>query len=190
MRRFAWLLALLGACVPGSGSSPVTTTEEEKAVKRAFEAWRAAIVAGNADEVLRGMSSTMISDWLYVRLGDANDPVLAKQRRRLTGAPSDDLDLWYVDNKSRNPERPSRLPISVLNSPWLPQTFKEYFEPEKAGAKRQYESIEVSSVYVDSLGATVVVRNKISQASDRYVMVYEGGWRVDGHIEARGVLPK
>ena len=186
MKRIAALL-LLTAC---NTSSPITTSSEERAVQNAFENWRKAIIAGKADQVFYGMSSAMVSEWLFVLVHNGDDATLRKHRPRLSGQASDDLDVWYVTNKNRNTERPSRLAMSVLGSKWILDLFTAIFELEKARARVEYENIEVSAVYVDSLGATVVARNKVVQASDRYVMVYENGWKVDGHIEPRPQLPK
>jgi hypothetical protein len=181
------LIVVLASC---SSSSPVTTTDEERAVQRAFESWRSDVIRGKVERIYRAMSSLMISEWLYQRLNESADPVMRKHRSSLYGSPSDDLDLWWISNKSRNLDRPSSLPRSVLDSPWLEQCFTDYFVPLRERLKAEFEKLEVSAVYVDALGATVVVRNKFVQGSDRYVMVYEGGWKVDHHKEPDAQLQK
>lgn len=159
-------------------------------MRNAFEAWRGAILAGKVEHIFAGMSTMMVSEWMYQRMADPTDTELRKHRPRLQGPASDDLDVWYVDNRSRNPERPSRLPASILTNPWLFEVFKAYYEPFKEAMKDLYKNCEVAAVYVDETGATVVVRNKVINASDRYFMVIEGTWKVDGHKEPGLRLPK
>jgi hypothetical protein len=188
MKRWA-CVALLGlaAC---EGSAPVAVSADEKSAQKAFEEWRLAIVNWQPEKIYRGLSVGMISDWLYQRLNDSEDSVMRKNRGKLMGEASDDLDIWYVTNKAKNPDRPTLLPGSVLQTAWLYHCFEEYMRPFKDRLKQEYVNVEVSAVYVDSLGATVVVRNKVYQGSDRYVLVFEAGWKIDEHIEPKGLLTK
>jgi len=190
VRPLAIFAALAAGCSSSSSPPAPAPTSEERACQRAFEAWRAAILAEDVEKIFLGMSSMMLSEWMYQRLSDPDDPVLRQFRPRLRGPASDDLDVWFVDNRSRNPQRPSRLPGSVFVTTWLYEAFKVYYEPFKASMKNLYESCEVAAVYVDAAGASVVVRNKMIKASDLYIMVYEGGWKVDHHKEPGPHVPK
>lgn len=187
MKRFL-AVALLAGCA--GSSSPVATTELDREVQRAFESWRSSVVAGNAEKVYRGMSTMMISEWLFVRLNDPADPIMAKSRGQLRGAASDDLDVWFVSNKRSEADRPSPLPASVLASPWLFECFTKYFAVDREKLKDEFSRLEVANVYTDAAGATVVVRNPKYTGVDRYVMVNEGGWKIDHHTEPAPLLPK
>lgn len=188
MRRLcAAAILVLAAC---EGTVPPALTDDEKAAQRSFEDWRQAIITWQPEKIYRGMSVAMISDWLYQRIDDPEDPVMRKHRSQLQGTASDDLDVWYVTNKTGKRERASLLPNSVLATKWLFQCFEEHLKPFRERLKQEYQGVEVTAVYVDSLGATVVVRNKVFQGSDRYVMVFEGGWKIDEHIEPQGLMTK
>lgn len=187
MKSFLGLLLLAGC----AGSSPsVTTTDQDREVRRAFESWRSSVIAGNAEKVFHGMSTMMIAEWLFVRLNDPADPIMAKSRGLLRGAASDDLDVWFVANKRSEAERPGPLPASVTASPWLFECFTKYFEADREKLKDEFSRLEVANVYADAAGATVIVRNPKYTGVDRYIMVYENGWRVDHHIEPAPLLPK
>ncbi len=181
-------LALLAGCT--GPSSPVATTDQDREVQRAFETWRSNVVAGNAEKVYRGMSTMMVSEWLFVRLRDPADPIMAKSRGQLRGAESDDLDVWFISNRRSEGDRPSALPGSVLASPWLFECFTKYFEADREKLKDEFSRLEVANVYTDGSGATVVVRNPKYAGTDRYVMANEGGWKIDRHIEPAPLLPK
>lgn len=189
MKRLGALILLAcGACSDGSG--PVAVSPDEQTAQRSFEAWRRAIINWEVEKIYAGMSSAMISQWLYQRVDDPEDPVMRKYRHQLQGEASDDLDVWYVTNKSERKGRVSVLPNRVLATKWLYTCFEEYMTPFRQRLKKEYEGVEVTAVYVDSLGATVVARNKVFQGTDRYVLVFEGGWKVDEHIEPQGLLTK
>jgi hypothetical protein len=188
VRPIALSLLLIAAC--GPSAPPVVSTDTEREVKVAFEKWCASQVAGRVEEVYRGMSAQLISDWLYGRLCDAGDERMRRLRRDLAGQASDDLDVWFIANRSRNADRPTALPPSVLITPWLFSAFKLYYEPMKRQMKYEYERLEVVSVVVDSFGATVAVRNKAFGGTDRYMMVFEGEWKVDHHKEPDAQIPK
>lgn len=187
MRRATWLLVIAGCTSSTPSEAP---TDQEREVKRAFEAWKSHVVAGRVPDVFGGMSTMMVSEWLYQRIGDPEDAVMRKYRSQLAGAPSEDLDVWFVDNKRKNVERPAPLPASVLTQPWLFKCFAAYYEPLRERLKYEFSRVEVSHVYADASGATVVVKNSAFGGTDRYVMVYEDGWRVDHHKEPGALLPK
>ena len=186
MKRLGWILLVAG-CSSAPSQQP---TDQEREIRRAFEAWCAHIVAGRVEEVYRGMSVMMISEWLYLRLGDAEEPVMRKFRSQLAQDAGEEIDVWYVTNKSRNADRATPLPIVVLNHPALYQCFATYFEPLRERMKHEFSRVEVAQVYADVTGATVVVRNKAFGGNDRYMMVYEGGWKVDHHAEPGALLAK
>lgn len=174
----AWMLLLLAACTGGPSERP-----EETGARRRFEAWCDAVVRMDIDQIWAGMSAGLKSQWLYDRLTDPADQDMPAWRRELKGAADQELELWILRNKELQASRPVALPRSLLGHPWLLATYRRYHEPMKERMAREFQKLKVIQVAADKDGATLVVKNPATGGSDRYIMVWEGEWKVDRHLE-------
>jgi hypothetical protein len=181
VRKWAVALALAASC----SSLP----EAQEQVREAFETWRAAAAAGDAEKTFKGMSASFKSDWVFQRLV-ARDPVALDWRARMEGAARTDLDLWLEHQKKYRQGRAETLPATVLAHPSLGRMWVECFSRDREAVKVQFSGLAVSRIYLDEGGATVMTRNMINKG-EMYSMVVEAdSWKVDGHRESLRSLQK
>lgn len=178
MRNLAPAVLILAGCASG-------LTAHEEAARQAFEKWREAFVAGEADKVVAMMSSTMKSDWIF-RLLQQGDPLVHEWRSRLEGQPRTLLDLWFFDCKKKPRERVPAVYPEVLRHPSFAQLCETIIKQNMEPVRGQFERLVVASVSSDMSGVTLLVRN-FAGLTEIYQMVVEDGWKVDGHIEPRGL---
>ena len=176
--RHSWMLVLLAACTGSPSERP-----EETDARRRFEAWREAVIRMDVDQVWAGMSSGMKSQWLYQRLTDLTDQDMPAWRRELKGAADQELELWILRNKELQESRAVVLPRSLLSHPWLLATYRRYYEPMKSRMVQEFQRLKVTQVAADKGGATIVAKNPSTGGSDRYILIWEGEWKVDRHLE-------
>jgi hypothetical protein len=168
-----WLAVLLSASCAGEG-----TMQEN--VREAFEEWRAALLAGDAEKTYEMMSEGLKAGWLFERL-TSEDRESVEFRRALTGAPRTDLDLWLEYNRKNPSQRAAVLPPSVSAHPNLRELYRRYFMQELASVRQQFSGLRVAEVYADQTGASIAVKTP-DGTTDLFQMVSEGaGWKIDLH---------
>jgi len=171
VRRFVTVLLLAAGC---ASHEPKQTDVARKSI----EDWARAASAGDADKTLAMLSDARKSEWLFERL-EENDPIARRWRGELTGAPRTDLDLWWgLAHRSGSGREPLRA--TVLAHPTFAQLFREYFMQSAVAIKNQLSKLEVTNIYGDDTGITVVVRCGAGAPTELYGMVYErDGWKID-----------
>jgi hypothetical protein len=171
VKRFAALLVLTASCA----SAPATQTE---VARKSFEEWARSAAAGDAEKTLAGFSDAKKSEWLFDRL-EENDPIARRWRGELSGGVRTDLDLWWgIAHKSGNGREPLRT--TVLDHPSFAKLFREYFMQTAHAIKAQLSKIEISNVYGDDTGITVVVKSSPGAPTELYGLIYErDGWKID-----------
>ncbi len=151
---------------------------QHDSVRRAFQEWREALVAGDAEKTFQMMSQGLKAQWLFDRL-NAADFESREWRRTLTGVPRTDLDLWYEFNRSRPSPRVAGLPVTVAQHPSFQDLYRRYFMAELAAVRQGYSTIQLAEVYVDSTGATVTMRSP-SGSTNMLELIPEGdGWKIN-----------
>ena len=154
--------------------------------KRMHQAW----IDGDAAVSLSLMSVRYVSDWMLMRTRDKSDPDWSKVLEKLDKPSRVEFDLWVRDNKNVkipiSNSRATPLPETILASAWLRETWKHYFDLEKANLKLIAEAMNVGvdDVGVDGTGCSVMVR--IRRAPTHiYQMVIEGdAWKLDYTVKA------
>ena len=195
MRFVPVLLALAAGCVTvpspmrGNGSDIETETAEERASRyeahEAFMKLHSAWRDGDAAAAYALMSVQGMSDWMLTRTRDTGDADWTKLHAKMDAPLKVEFDAWVKNNKRVQipigNTRAEALPQSVLGSKWLFETWKHYFDLEKANLRQVALSMTVRSeeVAVEGTGMSVLVR--INRAPTHiYTMVSEGGgWRFD-----------
>jgi len=140
--------------------------------REAFEQWRQALLAGDAERTFDMMSSGLKSQWLFDRLS-AEDPEAMEFRRALAGTPRTDLDLWLEFNRKNPAPRAEVLPATVAGHASFRELYRRYFMQSLARVRQEFSTIRVSEVYPDGTGATVSVRNSQGN-TEFYELVAEG----------------
>jgi hypothetical protein len=189
------LLALAAGCVTvpasrGTGSEEKrmessAERDQRELAQEYFMKMHKAWLDGDALTSLYMMSVQGISDWLLTRTRDKSDPDWAKQVAKLDAARKVDFDAWARYNKAVqipiSDKRSEILPVSILNSTWLRDTWAHYFAAEKENLHQIAASLTVrdEDVYVEGPGMSVLVRvNKTP--THIYSMVLENGqWKFD-----------
>lgn len=192
MKRLIPILFVLAAgCVsvprpgrPNEGPREDTPAELEAkgAVRDAFERIRNAWIEGDALTALKMTTVQRISDWVLERTRDAGDPEFPKRVMALDAPRRIDLDLWKRENKRVQVpfvnDRPTILPEGILTSNWLVETWKHFFELEKVNLQRARE-LEVSEVYVEGTGASILVKVGKTPAGMYSMLLEYGTWKHD-----------
>lgn len=175
MRKISALLVVLAASCATPAPKPVDTA------RKSFESWANAAKAGDAEKTLDGFSDAKKSEWLYQLLED-NDPVARRWRGELTGGPRTQLDLWWGIAHNRRNGREEVLSSGVLYHPSFVKMFREYFMQTANAIRAQFSVLEISQVYGDDTGVTVVVKCGVGAPSELYGLVYErDGWKIDSY---------
>ncbi|HEU4339129.1 MAG TPA: hypothetical protein VFS19_03595 [Planctomycetota bacterium] len=154
--------------------------------KRMHQAW----IDGDAVASLSLMSVRYVSDWMLYRTRDTSDPDWPKMLAKLDKVTRVEFDLWVRDNKNVkipiSNSRAAPLPETVLISVWLRDTWKHYFDLEKANLKLIAEAINVGvdDCGVDGTGCSIQVRIR-KAPTHIYQMVIEGdAWKLDYVVKA------
>ena len=188
------LLALAAGCVSvpssrGGGEEMRVETSEEKdqrmTAHEAFMKLHQAWTDGNAEAAYTLMSVQGISDWLLARTRDTSDPDWSKIVAKMDASNRVLFDHWVRYNKRVQIPianvRPDPLPEAVVNSSWLRDTWKHYFNAEKANLQRIAATMQIreEDVYVEGPGMSVMVRVNRTP-SHIYSMIQEDGvWKFD-----------
>ncbi|MBI4565111.1 MAG: hypothetical protein HY716_10510 [Planctomycetes bacterium] len=185
------LVLLLAGCVRERRAFPMDEprpeTPEERAAKRvareSFDQFRRALMERDAVAVLRRMSLQMCSDWFFHRMSDKADPRMAGHVVKLDAPTRIDLDVWFKKQKDVQLDfgnrRPDLLPASVLYSPWFVGVWTSFFKDEAEDQRRLAAEMNVSDVYVDGPGATVMVKMAGTTTMMYSMTVENGEWKVD-----------
>lgn len=197
MKTFAALLSslALAGCVTTTTSAadprwvtkPVDKSANElaaeSAVRGAFEAWKEATMAGDVDTHYAGMTPSMVSHWLWGRVEDHGDLIMAKWLGILPAAQRKELETWREWHHKHQPDRAELLPATILGGDWIKKAYAEYFTQSFGQVKQSLSLAEVKQVAVDAQGATVIT-SLMGQATEAWVMVVggDGKWYVDGYI--------
>jgi hypothetical protein len=181
MRRSACaILLLLAGCdaLEPFDPQPMKDEKTREEARAAFEAWRAALVAGKSEEAWQGISEGNRSQWLFGLLSES-DPLASEWRRTLQGSPRVDLDLWFEFCRKHKLQRAELLPGTVAAHPSLLKLWKDVFALQSGAIKYQMSRLEILEVYADAGGVTVSARNALGR-TEFYAMGLEpGGWKVD-----------
>lgn len=173
MRKIAALVLMLAASCATPEATPV------QSARKTFESWANAARSGDAEKTLDGFSDAKKSEWIY-QLLEANDPIARRWRGELTGGPRTQLDLWWGQAHKRGDGRSEVLSAAVLTHPSFVRMFREYFMQTANAIRDQFAKLEVSQVYGDDTGITVVVKCGMGAPSELYGLVYErDGWKID-----------
>ena len=189
------LLTLALGCVTvpspvrGNAADLMNETNEERASRylaydsfmKLHGAWR----DGEAVAAYNSISVQEISDWLLTRTRDTGDADWATLAAKLPAPAKVEFDAWVKYNRRVqipiSNARAEILPQTILNSTWLGETCKHYFDLEKANLRQIALQMKVSSddVYVEGTGMSVLVRVNRTP-THIYTMVAEGdGWKFD-----------
>jgi hypothetical protein len=169
---------------------PPDRTFETAEVRLAFEGWTRTIQKGDAPAVFAGMSLAFRSQWLFDLLKGGEARAHA-WRRSLTGEARTGVDLWYNFHKDKDVPRVPTLDGALLNSPAVVAVWRDIFAESADEMKRQMSKLQISEVYQDGGGVTVLVKNVVGE-TEMYEMVAEGGgWKINHHRRAlRSVEPR
>ncbi|MBI3854664.1 MAG: hypothetical protein HY293_03115 [Planctomycetes bacterium] len=178
MKRIAALMLLLASC-----AQPPTQNDY---ARQALEAWMKSAMAGDAEKTVAAFSDAYKSEWLYLRLQE-NDPIARRWRGDLSGSPRTALDLWWGVALKHGNGRDEPAQATVLYHPSFVQMFREYFIREAQSIRDGLSRAEVTSVYGDNSGVTVVVKSSPGGPPELYGMVYErDGWKIDNYKGPQG----
>jgi hypothetical protein len=140
---------------------------------------------GDAASAFALMSVQGISDWTLARTRDTADPDWSKEVAKLDDSTKVVFDAWVRFNKRVQIPignvRPDPLPEAILASGWLRDTWKHYFDAEKANLQRIASTMQIrqEDVYVEGPGMSVLVRVNRTP-THIYSMVQEDGvWKFD-----------
>jgi hypothetical protein len=172
VRKFAALLLVAASCA-------TEEPKETEQVRKAFEDWAKATMAGNAEKSLAMLSDAKKSEWLYDRL-EENDPLARRWRGELSGPARTDLDLWWGVAHKRRSGRAESLKDTVLAHPAFIQLFKDYFGQTATAIRTQFSRLEIMKVYADDTGITVIVKCGMGAPTEMYGLIFEReGWKID-----------
>lgn len=180
MRRSV-VLALLATSCAGN--------PQQEAARGAFEQWRQALLAGDAEKTFQMMSTGLRAQWLFDSLS-AEDREAREWRRALAGSARTDLDLWIEFNRSHPNQRVVALPPTVSAHPSLTELYRRYFLQELATWRQRYSAIQVAEVWTDSTGASIAVKNTQGTTEMFQFIPESDGWKLDHYKSSIRHLPR
>lgn len=172
-------LTLFAAC--GNGGVRGDTAEERR-VRETFEGWKTAIAEGRFDAMFDGMTTRMQTLWLWEMMKDpSNAKVLEERKGKLSEETRLHLDRWFGANSLREEENVDPLPVALFQEGWLKETVRGQYERVKKELAFEYANARALQSYVDSTGATLMVKNIRGKIDIYSFQMDASGWKVDGH---------
>ena len=167
-------------CLAVVMTASCASSSMQDTARDAFEEWREALLAGDAEKTYEMMSEGLKAQWLFDRL-TSEDFESIEFRRGMTGPARTDLDLWLEYNRKNQAQRAVHLPVSVSTHRSLRELYRRYFMQELATVRLQFSNLRVAEVYADQTGASVAVKTP-EGSTDLFQLVTEGaGWKIDLH---------